>query len=48
MEDQGERASGIKSRVARATEDVARKVQTEVGASQVCRRRASVRRGLRR
>jgi hypothetical protein len=35
MEDQGERASGIKSRVARATEDVARKVQTEVGGSQV-------------
>jgi hypothetical protein len=35
MDDQGERGVSLKERVARATEDVARRVQTEVGGKQV-------------
>jgi hypothetical protein len=35
MDDHGERAGSLKERVARVTEDVARKMQTEVGSSQV-------------
>jgi hypothetical protein len=35
MDDHDERGVSLKERVARATEDVARKVQTEVGSSQV-------------
>jgi hypothetical protein len=35
MDDNGERGVSIKERVARATEDVARKVQTDIGGRQV-------------